>query len=133
MLFEGATLIRFRDSYPLYRVAQLLANEGGGRIDETDPLAVPYRKKNEAYQRKEKQPRRIPYEVTDFFMPWEREPYSIRMLTEQAKEGDPYQHVPLSILLEVKAGLDAGDLPAWFYSTLADLKALQKLEGPPTP
>lgn len=128
-MYEGATLIQFRESFPIYRVAQLIANENGGRIDESDPLAEPYRKKSESYRKKQREPRRIAYEIPDFMMPWERWEPLLEMLEKGRVGNNPYDHVPLAVLLEVKAALDAGELPSWFYASLGDLSALHAAAG----
>ena len=129
MLYEQATYRRLQASWPLYRVAQLLANEGGGRIDDSDPLAKPYLAKAEARRKKDREPRKIPFEVTDFIMPWES--YSPLLNDfKQATAGDdtnPYERVPLAVLQEMRADLDAGRLPGWFYSSLPSIPKLKAL------
>lgn len=83
--------------------------------------------KAERERRKRREPRRLPFSVADFMMPWEKYAPLLDSLERKAQTVNVYDGVPLGVLQEIRAGLDAGDLPGWFFSTLPDIPALKAL------
>ncbi len=102
------------------------ANESGGRLDHDDPLTKPYLAKAEKDRKKRKDPNRIPYKLADMLSPTARYGPMLERLEDAPEKANPYAGVPESVLAEVRAALEARELPSWFSATV-DFKALEEV------
>lgn len=133
LLHRQVTHIRLREAWPVKQLLVQIANEHGGYFDPTDKDKIKaYEKQLEKEKRgsKLKEPRRLKFKETDFVEDFEAyPPFLDRFETRRArKSNDPLEDIPVVILREIRAELDAKRLPNWWYATFP-LKELDETLG----